>query len=85
MDESVGSIPSIVHLVIFPIEGTIQPKLAVVPQGLLCFVCGENKGIATMLLCDTSILTRLVHGIFDTTPNFISHWKLDLLLLPMVF
>ena len=35
-----------------PIEGTICPKLAVVPTGYRCVVCGEKKGAATMLLCD---------------------------------
>ena len=35
-----------------PIEGTVHPELAVVPEGLPCFVYGEKKGTATMLLCD---------------------------------
>ncbi len=35
-----------------PIEGTIYPELAVVPAGYRCFMCGESKGAATMLLCD---------------------------------
>jgi len=26
-----------------PIEGTVHPELAVVPDGLPCFVCGEKK------------------------------------------
>ena len=33
------------------IEGTVHPELAVVLEGLPCFVCGEKKGAATMLLC----------------------------------
>lgn len=33
-------------------DGTIHPKLAVVLEGLPCFVCGKKKGAATMLLCD---------------------------------
>lgn len=33
------------------IEGTLHPKL-VVPKVLLCFMCGEKKGAATMLLCN---------------------------------
>jgi hypothetical protein len=35
-----------------PIDGSVHPELAVVPQGLPCYVCGEKKGAATMLLCD---------------------------------
>ena len=35
-----------------PIDGFVHPELAVVPDGLPCFVCGEKKGAATMLLCD---------------------------------
>ena len=35
-----------------PIEGTIYPELAVVPANYRCVVCGEKKGVATMLLCD---------------------------------
>ena len=35
-----------------PIVGTIHLELAVVPEGLPCFVRGEKKGAATMLLCD---------------------------------
>jgi hypothetical protein len=35
-----------------PIEGTVRLELAVVPEGLSCFVCGEKKIAATMLLCD---------------------------------
>lgn len=35
-----------------PIDGSVHPELAVVPDGLPCFVCGEKKGAATMLLCD---------------------------------
>ena len=35
-----------------PIEGTIQPELAIVPPGHKCFACGEKTGAATMLLCD---------------------------------
>ena len=35
-----------------PIDGSIHPELAIVPEGLPCFVCGEKKGAATMLLCD---------------------------------
>ena len=34
------------------IEGTVYPELAIVPVGLPCFVCGEKKKTATMLLCD---------------------------------
>ena len=34
------------------INGSVHPELAVVPQGLPCFVCGEKKGAATILLCD---------------------------------
>ena len=26
-----------------PIEGALHPKLAIVPEGLSCFVCGEKK------------------------------------------
>jgi len=35
-----------------PIKGTVHSELVVVPDGLLCFVCREKKGAATMLLCD---------------------------------
>jgi hypothetical protein len=35
-----------------PIEGTVHPELAVVPKGLSCFMCGEKKRVATMLLYD---------------------------------
>jgi hypothetical protein len=35
-----------------PIEGTVYPELAMVPTEYKCFVCGESKGAATMLLCD---------------------------------
>ena len=35
-----------------PIDGSVHPELAVVPQGLPCYVCGEKKGAATMLLCN---------------------------------
>lgn len=35
-----------------PIEGTIHPKLAVVPGSHPCFVLGEKKAAATMYLCD---------------------------------
>ena len=35
-----------------PIEGTVHPEMAVVPPGYRCFVCGESKGVATVLLCD---------------------------------
>ena len=34
------------------IDGSVHPELAVVPEGLRCFVCGEKKGLTTMLLCD---------------------------------
>ena len=34
------------------IEGTIHPKLAVVPEGLPCFICEEKKEAATIFLCD---------------------------------
>ena len=34
------------------IKGTIRPKLAVMAEGFPCFVCGETKGVATMLLYD---------------------------------
>ena len=33
-----------------PIEGTIYPELAVMPEGLSCFVWGEKKIMAIMLL-----------------------------------
>jgi hypothetical protein len=35
-----------------PIEGTVHPNLVVIPKGFPCFVCGEKKIAATMLLCD---------------------------------
>ena len=35
-----------------PIEGKVQPELAIVPKGLPCFVCGRTKRVATMLLCN---------------------------------
>jgi len=45
--ESVGSIQKIALLVChLPIEGTSHPKLAVVPIGLPCFICGEKKNAA---------------------------------------
>lgn len=34
------------------IRGTLQQELVIVPQGLSCFICGEKKEAATMLLCD---------------------------------
>jgi hypothetical protein len=34
------------------IEGTVHPELDVVLECLPCFVCGEKKRAATMLLCD---------------------------------
>lgn len=34
------------------IDGSVHPELAVMPDGLPCFVCGEKKGATTMLLCD---------------------------------
>ena len=34
-----------------PIKDTVHLELAVVPEGLPCFVCGKKKGAATMLLC----------------------------------
>ena len=34
-----------------PIEGSINSELAMVPSGYRCFICGERKGEATMLLC----------------------------------
>ena len=34
------------------IKGTVYLELAVVPPGYKCVVCGEKKGVATMLLCD---------------------------------
>lgn len=33
-------------------EGTLHPELAVMLEGLLCFVCGEKEGVTTILLCD---------------------------------
>ena len=33
-------------------EGTVHHGLDVVPEGLPCFVCGEKKITATILLCD---------------------------------
>lgn len=36
-----------------PIEETFHPELAFVCEGLPCFVCGEKKHVAIMLLCDT--------------------------------
>ena len=35
-----------------PIDGTVHPELTVMPEGLPCFVCGEKKWAATMLLYD---------------------------------
>lgn len=35
-----------------PIEGTVDPKLTVVPPRYECFVCGKSKGATTTLLCD---------------------------------
>src|SRR4051794_1820459 len=35
-----------------PIKEIIYPKLAMVPPRYRCYVCGESKGAATMLLCD---------------------------------
>ena len=35
-----------------PIDGSVHPELAVVPEGLPCFACREKKGAASMLLCD---------------------------------
>ena len=35
-----------------PIEGTVYPELAIVPESLPCFVCGKKKIAATMILCD---------------------------------
>ena len=35
-----------------PINGSINPELAIVRDGFRCFICGEKKGAATMLLCD---------------------------------
>ena len=35
-----------------PIDGFVHPKLAIVLDGFRCFMCGEKKGAATMLLCD---------------------------------
>ena len=35
-----------------PIEGTLDPEWAVVLEGPPCFISGEKKGAATMLLCD---------------------------------
>jgi hypothetical protein len=34
------------------IEGIVHPELAVVPEGLPCFVCGEKKRAVAMLLYD---------------------------------
>ena len=34
------------------IEGTVYPELAVVPEGLPCFVFGKKKRTAIMFLCD---------------------------------
>lgn len=33
-----------------PIDGYVHPKLALVLDGLRCFVCSEKKGVATILL-----------------------------------
>ena len=35
-----------------PIDGSVHPELAIVPDGFPCFICGEKKGAATILLCD---------------------------------
>ena len=51
MAENVASIPKTVPLS-STIEGTIHLKLLVVLEGLPCFVCGEKKWAATMLLWD---------------------------------
>jgi hypothetical protein len=37
---------------LLPIQGAIYLELAMVPPGYRCFVCGESKGAATMLLYD---------------------------------
>ena len=34
------------------VKGIIHPELAVVPEGLPCFVCGEKKRAAITLLCN---------------------------------
>lgn len=33
-------------------EGTLHPELVMVLEGLPCFVCGDKKNAATILLCD---------------------------------
>ena len=35
-----------------PIEDTVHPEPTVMPEDFICFVCGEKKRTATMLLCD---------------------------------
>lgn len=35
-----------------PLDGSLHHELEVVLDGLPCIVCGEKKGVATMLLCD---------------------------------
>ena len=43
MAENITSIPKICAPCHLPIEDTVHPKLAVVPEGHPCFVCGEKK------------------------------------------
>ena len=49
---NVVSILKIVTYVTLTIESIIHLELAVVPEDFPCFVCGEKKIFATMLLCD---------------------------------
>ena len=35
-----------------PIDGSVHPELAIVPDCFHCFMCGEKNGAVTILLCD---------------------------------
>ena len=63
-----------------PIDNTIHRKLAIMPMGFSCFVCGEKEIVDTMLLCN-----QLAHGMPKATLDFSTIWRVELSSLSRIF